>query len=206
MLTDEIAGHPPSRHWRKDPHALSHVRLHSLWYTCGHGPLKSQSDPGHHHLLWLNQSHNACVNYCNRNASKPTPFSKFFQGYLGAVSSTVTIAVGLNVLIQRAKSFRPATRLLVQRFVPFPAVASANVCNVLLMRHSELSEGVSVLDENGNVASTSKIAARCISSTAETPSTLAASTQPSVSLCFRSGPTACHQSISTKQPDSHLSA
>uniref|UniRef100_A0AAR2JEQ9 Sideroflexin 5b n=1 Tax=Pygocentrus nattereri TaxID=42514 RepID=A0AAR2JEQ9_PYGNA len=110
---------------------------------------------------WLNQSHNACVNYCNRNASKPTPFSKFFQGYLGAVSSAVTIAVGLNVLIQRAKCFRPATRLLVQRFVPFPAVASANVCNVLLMRHSELSEGVSVLDENGNVVGTSKIAARC---------------------------------------------
>ncbi|KAL6487349.1 hypothetical protein MHYP_G00039750 [Metynnis hypsauchen] len=110
---------------------------------------------------WLNQSHNACVNYCNRNASKPTPFSKFFQGYLGAVSSAVTIAVGLNVLIQRAKRFRPNKQLLVQRFVPFPAVASANVCNVLLMCHSELSEGVSVLDENGNVVGTSKIAARC---------------------------------------------
>ncbi|XP_036429841.1 sideroflexin-5a isoform X2 [Colossoma macropomum] len=91
---------------------------------------------------------------------QPTPFSKFFQGYMGAVSSAVTIAVGLNILIQRAKRFRPATRLLVQRFIPFPAVASANVCNVLLMRHSELSEGVSVLDENGNVVGTSKLAAR----------------------------------------------
>ncbi|KAG9275206.1 sideroflexin-5 isoform X2 [Astyanax mexicanus] len=110
--------------------------------------------------VWLNQSHNACVNYCNRNASKPTPFSKFFQGYLGAVSSAVTIAVGLNVLVKRADRFSPATRLLVQRFIPFPAVASANVCNVLLMRHSELSEGISVLDEDGNVVGTSKLAAR----------------------------------------------
>ncbi|XP_049337693.1 sideroflexin-5a isoform X2 [Astyanax mexicanus] len=109
---------------------------------------------------WLNQSHNACVNYCNRNASKPTPFSKFFQGYLGAVSSAVTIAVGLNVLVKRADRFSPATRLLVQRFIPFPAVASANVCNVLLMCHSELSEGISVLDEDGNVVGTSKLAAR----------------------------------------------
>ncbi|XP_072532981.1 sideroflexin-5a isoform X1 [Salminus brasiliensis] len=109
---------------------------------------------------WLNQSHNACVNYCNRNASKPTPFSKFFQGYLGAVSSAVTIAVGLNVLVKRAERFSPATRLLVQRFIPFPAVATANVCNVLLMRHSELSEGISVLDEDGNVVGTSKLAAR----------------------------------------------
>lgn len=30
--------------------------------------------------------------------------------------------VGLNVLVQRANKFTPATRLLIQRFVPFPAV------------------------------------------------------------------------------------
>uniref|UniRef100_A0A673JY35 Sidoreflexin n=1 Tax=Sinocyclocheilus rhinocerous TaxID=307959 RepID=A0A673JY35_9TELE len=109
---------------------------------------------------WLNQSHNACVNYCNRNASKPTPMSTFFQGYLGAVSSAVTIAVGLTLLIKRAEHFSPATRILVQRFIPFPAVASANVCNVLLMRHTELSEGICVLDDKGNVVGTSKLAAR----------------------------------------------
>ncbi|XP_028994982.1 sideroflexin-5a isoform X2 [Betta splendens] len=109
---------------------------------------------------WLNQSHNACVNYCNRNASQPAPVSKFIQGYLGAVTSAVSIAVGLNVLLQKARRFRPTTRLLVQRFIPFPAVASANVCNVVLMRHSELSEGISVLDNQGDVVGTSRIAAR----------------------------------------------
>ncbi|CAN9502612.1 unnamed protein product [Ophioblennius macclurei] len=109
---------------------------------------------------WLNQSHNACVNYSNRNASQPAPFSKFFQGYVGAVSSAVSIAVGLNVFLRKARSFSPATRLLVQRFIPFPAVASANVCNVVLMRHSELSEGISVLDDDGNVVGTSRVAAR----------------------------------------------
>ncbi|AWP16029.1 Sideroflexin [Scophthalmus maximus] len=109
---------------------------------------------------WLNQSHNACVNFSNRNASKPAPASKFVQGYLGAVTSAVSIAVGLNVLIQRANRFSPTTRLLVQRFIPFPAVASANVCNVVLMRHSELSEGISVLDDNGDAVGTSRAAAR----------------------------------------------
>ncbi|KAG8013062.1 Sideroflexin-5, partial [Nibea albiflora] len=124
---------------------------------------------------WLNQSHNACVNYSNRNASKPAPVSKFVQGYLGAVTSAVSIA---QTLIKPSATFShdiikgviaaclpvlhygPTSRLLVQRFIPFPAVASANVCNVVLMRHSELSEGISVLDDDGNVVGTSKVAAR----------------------------------------------
>ncbi|XP_046870802.1 sideroflexin-5a isoform X4 [Hypomesus transpacificus] len=70
---------------------------------------------------WLNQSHNACVNYSNRNATKPTPVSTFCLGYVGAVTSALSIAVGLKVLVQRADKFRPATRFLLQRFIPFPA-------------------------------------------------------------------------------------
>ncbi|XP_023804582.1 sideroflexin-5-like, partial [Cyanistes caeruleus] len=68
--------------------------------------------------------------------------------------------VGLNVLIQRANKFTPATRLLIQRFVPFPAVASANICNVVLMRHTELEEGIDVLDDNGNIVGSSRVAAK----------------------------------------------
>uniref|UniRef100_A0A674P7A6 Sidoreflexin n=1 Tax=Takifugu rubripes TaxID=31033 RepID=A0A674P7A6_TAKRU len=109
---------------------------------------------------WLNQSHNACVNYANRNATKPTPTSKFLQGYAGAVTSAVSIAVGLNVLIKNANKLSPASRTIIQRFVPFPAVATANICNVALMRHSELSEGIDVMDNNGNVVGSSKVAAR----------------------------------------------
>ncbi|XP_050020900.1 sideroflexin-5 isoform X3 [Alexandromys fortis] len=91
---------------------------------------------------------------------QPSPASKFIQGYLGAVISAVSIAVGLNVLVQKANKFTPATRLLVQRFVPFPAVASANICNVVLMRYGELEEGIDVLDADGNLVGSSKIAAR----------------------------------------------
>ncbi|XP_034399444.1 sideroflexin-5b isoform X2 [Cyclopterus lumpus] len=109
---------------------------------------------------WLNQSHNACVNFANRNATKPTPTSKFLQGYVGAVTSAVSIAVGLSVLIKKANKLSPATRMIIQRLVPFPAVASANICNVGLMRHNELSEGIDVVDDNGNVVGSSKIAAR----------------------------------------------
>ncbi|XP_045188948.1 sideroflexin-5-like isoform X2 [Mercenaria mercenaria] len=109
---------------------------------------------------WLNQSHNACFNYSNRNATKPTPTSKFVMGYLGAVTSAISIAVGLSKLIKKANKFSPATKMFIQRFVPFPAVASANVCNVLLMRNNELTEGIEVMDKNYNVVGTSKVAAK----------------------------------------------
>uniref|UniRef100_F7DWX5 Sideroflexin 5 n=1 Tax=Xenopus tropicalis TaxID=8364 RepID=F7DWX5_XENTR len=109
---------------------------------------------------WLNQSHNAGVNYANRNATKPSPTSKFILGYTGAVISAVSIAVGLNILVQRANKFTPSTRLLIQRFVPFPAVASANVCNVVLMRHGELEDGIDVLDSSGQIVGSSRIAAK----------------------------------------------
>ncbi|WAR21405.1 SFXN5-like protein [Mya arenaria] len=90
----------------------------------------------------------------------PTPTSRFVAGYLGAVTSAISIAVGLSYLIKKSSSFSPATKLMIQRFVPYPAVASANICNVLLMRNNELTEGIDVCDENGNVVGTSKIAAR----------------------------------------------
>ncbi|XP_013405908.1 sideroflexin-5 [Lingula anatina] len=109
---------------------------------------------------WLNQSHNACVNYSNRNATKPTPISRFLLGYGAAVGSAVTIAVSLGVMIKRANALTPSMKLLIQRFVPFPAVATASVCNVICMRNNELSEGIEVMDKEGRIVGTSQIAAK----------------------------------------------
>lgn len=109
---------------------------------------------------WLNQSHNAGVNYSNRNASKHTPVSKFVTGYVGAVTSAVGIAVGLSVFIKKSSGLSPSMKLIVQKFVPFPAVATASTCNVVLMRNNELSEGIEVFDKNDKVVATSKIAAK----------------------------------------------
>lgn len=44
-----------------------------------------------------------------------------------------------------------------------PSSASANICNVGLMRHNELSEGIDVMDDNGTVVGSSKIAAKHVS-------------------------------------------
>nr|XP_057932634.1 sideroflexin-5b isoform X3 [Doryrhamphus excisus] len=150
---------------------------------------------------WLNQSHNACVNYANRNATKPTPTSRFLQGYLGAVTSAVSIAVGLKVLIDKANKLSPATRTIIQRLVPFPAVASANICNVALMRHNELSEGIDVLDADGKVVGSSKIAARHAAFPADQTATDAAHPQPGVSADVRPVAARGHQPLPTDVTD-----
>lgn len=41
--------------------------------------------------------------------------------------------------------------------------ALANICNVTLMRYTELWEGIEVTDSKGNVLGTSKIAAKSVS-------------------------------------------
>jgi tricarboxylate carrier len=118
---------------------------------------------------WLNQSHNACVNYANRNATKPVPTRRFVEGYVAAVTAACCIAVGLNGLLQRAGSWSPHTKMVVQRFIPFPAVATASTLNAVLMRNSELREGIAVVDETGQEVGTSIIAAhRAVRETAIT--------------------------------------
>ncbi|CAJ0574796.1 unnamed protein product, partial [Mesorhabditis spiculigera] len=109
---------------------------------------------------WINQSHNACVNYANRNASQPQPISKFVGAYLAAVTSACSIAGGLTYMIKKAGSLPPATRLIIQRFVPLPATSLASTLNVLCMRGSEMQTGIEVYDREGTVIGVSKVAAK----------------------------------------------
>eukprot|EP00730_Choanoeca_flexa_P019449 TRINITY_DN9498_c0_g1_i1.p3 TRINITY_DN9498_c0_g1~~TRINITY_DN9498_c0_g1_i1.p3 ORF type:complete len:329 (+),score=89.52 TRINITY_DN9498_c0_g1_i1:1533-2519(+) len=111
-------------------------------------------------IFWqsLNQTHNACVNYSNRNASQPTSTSDLVTGYLGAVASSVGIAVGLNQAVKRA-AISERLRTLLSRFIPYPAVATASTANMLLMRRSELKNGIAIKDETGKVHGFSQKAA-----------------------------------------------
>jgi len=51
-------------------------------------------------MFWqfANQSYNAGNNYGNRNASSPYTTADMLKGYVGAVTSSIGIAVGLNKL------------------------------------------------------------------------------------------------------------
>uniref|UniRef100_A0A1I8FR02 HIG1 domain-containing protein n=1 Tax=Macrostomum lignano TaxID=282301 RepID=A0A1I8FR02_9PLAT len=110
----------------------------------------------------------AHLNYANRNASKETPVSRFLTGYVGAVSAAVSIAVGLTVVIRKANTLPPATKNAHSK-VRAATSSTASTLNVLLMRNSELSEGIEVFDENRQVVGTSKVAAkRALFDTAKT--------------------------------------
>ncbi|ESO98978.1 hypothetical protein LOTGIDRAFT_231295 [Lottia gigantea] len=102
---------------------------------------------------WANQSFNALVNYTNRNAASEITTKQMAAAYVSATSSALVTAIGLKQLLaQRASP-------LVQRFVPFTAVAAANIINIPLMRQSELIDGITVYDENNNKITQSRYAA-----------------------------------------------
>jgi len=102
---------------------------------------------------WVNQSFNAFVNYTNRNAESPITPQKIGVAYAMATTSALVTALGLKAYLQKAAA------PFMQRFVPFAAVAAANVANIPLMRQGELTDGVAVFDENGNKVTESRMAA-----------------------------------------------
>ncbi|CAI5443026.1 unnamed protein product [Caenorhabditis angaria] len=110
---------------------------------------------------WMNQSHNACVNYANRNATQPQPLSKYLGAYGAAVGAACSISAGLTYLIKKSSKLPPTTSLIVQRFVPLPATSLASSLNVICMRYNELQTGIEVYEkETGKVIGVSKIAAK----------------------------------------------
>merc|ERR1719430_2927693 len=104
---------------------------------------------------WFNQSFNALVNYTNRNANSATSTTQLGVAYTSATFAALGAAIGLKGLLEKKAASRP----MLQRFVPFAAVASANMVNIPLMRQVELLEGSTVLDESGEVACRSRVCA-----------------------------------------------
>lgn len=107
----------------------------------------------------LNQSHNAAINFANRNASAPTSIKDTAVGFGAAVATSVGIALSMNEGIKRAP-VSAATRVLLSRFVPYPAIATAGALNMFLMRRSELEHGIEVQAPDGTVLGVSQIAAK----------------------------------------------
>lgn len=93
--------------------------------------------------------------------------------YVTATSSALVAALGCKSYWQKhASPFMQVNEfifffyvknsikyILLQRYVPFAAVAAANCINIPLMRQQELINGVEVVDEKGNIIGNSRVAA-----------------------------------------------
>jgi len=61
----------------------------------------STSTPALLFWAWVNQSHNALVNYYNRNATSEMSTKTFMVSYGTAVTSALVVAFGLATMIQK---------------------------------------------------------------------------------------------------------
>jgi len=111
-------------------------------------------------IHWFNQSYNAAVNYANGSGAAPVPARRLVEGYIGAVGSSLSIALGATYLTQKAAHLGLAARTAIRAILPFSAVVVAGWANIALIRRNELTDGVAVLDEDGEVRGLSKTAGK----------------------------------------------
>ena len=100
------------------------------------------------------------MNYANGSGSAPVPTRRLVEGYLGAVGASLSIALGATYITKRAANLGPVARTAIRAVLPFSAVVVAGWANVTLIRRNELTEGVDVIDEDGEVRGQSKKAGR----------------------------------------------
>ncbi|CAJ0609329.1 unnamed protein product [Cylicocyclus nassatus] len=103
---------------------------------------------------WANQSFNALVNYTNRNAKSAMTTKDLLVAYTTAVGGALGVAIGMKQYFAKRQ-----VSVLMQKMVPFVAVAVANAINIPLMRQNELKNGMKVSDSDGNIVGTSRAAA-----------------------------------------------
>lgn len=72
---------------------------------------------------------------------------------MSATTSALVAAIGCKSFWQKRAG------PLMQRYVPFAAVAAANCVNIPLMRQNELTQGIDVVDDDNNIVGKSRVAA-----------------------------------------------
>jgi len=92
--------------------------------------------------------YDASFNLANRNASNEIRNIDIAQNFIFANVVACSVVLGVDYWLARSR-IRPGT--LPSRCVPFLAVASAAMLNVVVMRRDELSTGINVMDAGDKV-------------------------------------------------------
>lgn len=98
---------------------------------------------------WVNQTYNAAVNYGNRNASSVYTQEDIVKSYSAATITSIVVALGIRKALEsRTRSMKGAKLLVFNSISSFFAISSAGFLNAYLMRQTELSKGVDIIDPN----------------------------------------------------------
>jgi len=109
--------------------------------------IASTSTPSLLFWAWANQSHNALVNYYNRNASAPMSNETLLKSYSAAVGSAMVVALGLSTAVQR--TYSPARAKQLMKYIAFPSAVVASSLNCYVVRSPEIATGIPLLDPRG---------------------------------------------------------
>jgi hypothetical protein len=101
---------------------------------------------------FANQSFNALQFFANRNASNKVSVTNVLCSYLGAVVSSVGASVLLSRVLQTSPSWlAPGARNASLLLVPFLGAVAGKPLQIGLMRRDELSYGVHVFNDSGDL-------------------------------------------------------
>ena len=106
---------------------------------------------------WINQTYNAGMNYGNRNASSQQTAGDILFGYSAAVTSSITLSLGLRKLSNGfTKNLTGGSAVLASSIIHYVAVASAGFLNSYCMRMGEMQRGIKIQDQYGEEMGVSK--------------------------------------------------
>lgn len=101
------------------------------------------------------------MNYGNRNATSLYTTEDIMKSYAAAVTSSVSMALGIRYAISGYTSKLSGSKLIVANSVSsFAACSIAGYLNAKIMRKTELETGIDITDTDGKQLGKSKVAAR----------------------------------------------
>ena len=93
----------------------------------------------------VNQTYNAGLNYANKNSSCAYTNTDLLKGYGVALTSSITIAVGMRKILEPfARGGSASKQILFNGIVAVSGSAAANFFNTMAMRYTEIDKGITM--------------------------------------------------------------
>ena len=98
----------------------------------------------------VNQSYNSLVNFTYMTPSADISIAFMLMSYLGAVGTSCVVGLGTNRWYKNNEHrFKEPIKSALRISIPYVAVASANMFNLVISKSYEIQKGLPIQAENG---------------------------------------------------------